>query len=145
MSNHIAAFCFKDVHSLQSAFLRPHIFYEQSELKGQLRGVNFPSSSYQEWLNSVDVNLLTVEEFSMIQILSSPTNQNLEIIGHEHENDIVVVELSIPKDIAYILAYIKGDISTYNHEYAHAVYHINHSYASFCKETYDILDPSIRS
>ncbi|KAI9199802.1 uncharacterized protein BJ171DRAFT_517111 [Polychytrium aggregatum] len=44
---------FADLDSLESSLLRPHVAYEGSQLKGKLKGVNFPTEHLALWLSSL--------------------------------------------------------------------------------------------
>lgn len=132
--NGIASFSFKNIYSLQQSLVRPHIFYEKSALNGQLRGVNFPSKDYTEWIQSISQDQLTLEEINIVELLQQ--NSRLEPNSTSYQ---------ISDNITYILAYIKGDISTYNHESAHALFHTFPDYATLCTDQYTSLTPEIKS
>jgi hypothetical protein len=93
-------FKFSSSSAMKAAFERPHCYYEKQELRGPLKGVNFPISIYNEWKISTD---LTECEKAIAQVI--------EAIGPE-----------------YLVSCLKKDASTFLHEWAHVVYHFNMDY-----------------
>ena len=105
---------FNNEFSMKLALNRVHVYYEQQELKGPLRGINMPTQILFDWKQNVELT-----EFELLII-----NQ-LE-------------------DYKYLIAYLNGDNSTLLHEWCHSVYYFNTSYQSLVKDYWNNLQPRTR-
>ena len=93
---------------------RAHIWYENSELKGPLKGVNMPIKTLMSWRGTV--NDITVLEKLVFDIVNS--NEMYE----------------------YLICCINGDSSTILHEWCHAYYFFDEEYRTKCQSLWESLD-----
>ena len=107
---------FDSVQRIKACLGRPHVSYEGSELRGPLKGVNFPIEHLLKWSESLDLEVSDDERY---------------ILDLIHD--------SYPKT-KYLLAYLSKDASTLLHEWAHAVYHLDEGYRELSHRCWDALD-----
>ncbi|KAJ3218606.1 hypothetical protein HDU67_004910 [Dinochytrium kinnereticum] len=114
---------YPDSQTLQNAIGRAHIFYEGGTLKGPLKGVNFPTSTYDHWLSTLQSPPpLTPQETQTTNLIKSQ-----------------------PPSISYIIATLASDVSTILHEWAHARFHLDPLYKSECEAAYERLGDGVRN
>ena len=111
IENSVIFLLFSCYKSMANSLLNPHIYYEKSKLKGPLKGVNFPTKIYSEWINNTE-------------LLSCDENIIREIIFN-HQN------------IIYIIACHISDKSSILHEWAHAVYFMDCSYNKLANDLFN--------
>ena len=114
LESNILVCIFAKSHHLSMALLRAHVYYEGQQLKGPLKGVNFPIEIYNKWCESV--HELTLEEVCI--------RNTLQTLGDQP---------------VYLLACLKGDTSTLYHEWAHAQYYTKQSLRSLAQELFNGL------
>jgi len=94
--------CFKTRELLLNGLGRPHIWYEGGELNGQLAGINFPRTTFLDWIAS-------------------------GVVLTRQEKDAYTMILKYP-EYHYIIGVLEGDRSTVLHERAHATYYLDNRY-----------------
>ena len=112
-------FRFKTSIDMKLCVGRAHIWYEKTELKGPLKGVNMPIEillSWRENANNVTVNEQLVIDF---------------VVGN-------------PK-YRYFIAHLNGDSSTVLHEWCHAYYYFNQEYRDLVSELWESLPIKTRN
>ena len=115
----IVVLIFGSAHNLSKALLRPHISYEGAQLKGPLKGLNFPLEFYKSWAHSVT-------DFS------------------EEESKVLDFLNSLDPPPEYLLAAIKGDSSTLYHEWAHAQYFLKEPIRQLASQMYNNLPEQLK-
>ncbi len=111
--------CFENSLSMSTLLGRPHVAYEGNELKGPLKGVNFPISHLKQWVQEVGVENLTDMESLIFSYLQPDTQ--------------------------YLIAHLKNDKSTLLHEWAHALFHNSSEYQSKVSDYWHSLPLSIQT
>ncbi|KAJ3276512.1 hypothetical protein HDV01_004045 [Terramyces sp. JEL0728] len=109
---------FATAQDLKDALMNVHLFYEKQELNGPLKGVNFPIGVYYEWMG-------TISDYT--------------------EGELYMKSLTANIQANYLIAGLKGDQSTFLHEWAHAVYFANSDYREMISKIYSGLDQNIRT
>lgn len=140
---------FKDTLSLTAALARPHVAYEGGQLKGPLKGVNFPVEELIKWARAIareDVTeaeawLLDIVERSGISVFSEKAERQTEPSTSSFRPSPVP---HCQNPITYICAYTQSDRSTLLHEWAHAKFHLSSMYKSLCEDLYATLDDTCR-
>jgi hypothetical protein len=102
--DNIIIFCFINLVELNVYLGRPCAFYEKKKFNHGMVGINFPIRDFNEWATSVN------GEFS------------------PHEKELCNLIQSFRFKIVYLVAYVKGDHSTFKHEMAHALFALVPSY-----------------
>ncbi|KAJ3237109.1 hypothetical protein HDU81_009989 [Chytriomyces hyalinus] len=164
--NTVIHLVFSSAALLQAALKRPHIFYEKAELKGPLKGVNFPTDSLSKWVELVASEALLVSQTAQLNVSTSdPSNGDtmaaapdpqtlfstaeLEILdlcfGHGWAVDQSSGKLHQSRPLTstlspfpqYLIAHLNGDKSTFVHEWAHAVFYLQPSYQTACAAVFN--------
>ncbi|KAJ3404329.1 hypothetical protein HDU80_002970 [Chytriomyces hyalinus] len=159
--NTVIHLVFSSAALLQAALKRPHIFYEQAELKGPLKGVNFPTDSLSKWVELVVSEALLVSQTAQLDVAScDPSKPDTAVLDPQTLFSAAELEIlglcfghgwaleqgsgklrqqpqpssSIPQ---YLIAHLNGDKSTFVHEWAHAVFYLQPSYQAVCATVFD--------
>lgn len=111
---------FKDAHSMHLVLGRPHLFYENQQLKGPLMGVNMPFKSWITWWSKIknDNNDITEEEILVKEILEKLTKETNTDQQIENANDDNT-------KVKYIIAILEHDKKSLLHEWSHAKYYMD--------------------
>ncbi|KAJ3014655.1 UNVERIFIED_CONTAM: hypothetical protein HDU68_000180, partial [Siphonaria sp. JEL0065] len=160
--NHILHLKYHTANHLQQALKRPHLRYEKSELKGPLKGINFPIESLIEWAQEICVSVYAdsasavVHDLHVLDITndspSTPTTDvsfnyrtlfnplelhALEIcLGQSWTFTPETRKLKHNTKIQYLIAHTTSDRSTFVHEWAHAVFHLRLPYRTLCESVF---------
>ncbi|KAJ3397651.1 hypothetical protein HDU92_005393 [Lobulomyces angularis] len=116
LPNYCLVLKFPNLHSLKAALFRAHKNFENGELRGPLKGVNFSYLYLFGFVFSISIPKLTEEELMVWNLIESF------------------------KNVSYIIAGLKSDQKTFLHEWAHCIYHQNESYKNLSKKIYDNLE-----
>ncbi|KAJ3075167.1 Cilia- and flagella-associated protein 70 [Podochytrium sp. JEL0797] len=149
--------------ALQLALKRPHVRYEKQELKGPLKGINFPVCCLVEWVEEVcdaaEKELDPVEAVEAqiaaldVEEQGETRSNGLDYRSLFHPLELNVLELCfgswtvnvegkmiIPgragKTMHYLIAHTTADRSTFVHEWAHAVFYLRHEYRVLCESVF---------
>ncbi|KAJ3321844.1 hypothetical protein HDV06_003846 [Boothiomyces sp. JEL0866] len=117
LANNVLIIYFTSSLDLKNALMNVHLYYEKQELKGPLKGVNFPIAIYNEWSP-------TVTEFT--------------------EGEQLIHSLITSNHADYLIAGLKGDQSTFLHEWAHAVYFASAEYRDLITRLFSSIEPTVR-
>lgn len=112
---------FSTSQSMEAGLGRVHKLYEGGELKGNLKGVNFPYELYKKY---VEKNVLTPEE-KVVQ-------RNIE------------KQIEKTTGIRYIVGILKGDRYTKIHETAHYRYYSDERYRKKVQKIWESLGRDVR-
>ncbi|KAJ8327931.1 hypothetical protein QVD99_006335 [Batrachochytrium dendrobatidis] len=155
---------FAKASSLKAALLQPHICYEGQQLNGPLKGVNFPVASFLEWsaqtpnktlaeTSIVDL-VIGLEANKVIEDVVKPGSQNpcsvssLAKIEPSAHADVLPTGASLQAtdsaNVLYIISGLKGDRSTFLHEWAHARFFLDASFKAESTRIWDALDPQLK-
>lgn len=119
---------FNNVTDLKAALGRAHIAYEGKELRGPLKGVNFPTLHLIQW--SFQQKNLSKEEQDMLQLIKLKHDRYLDASRPVFEKQLAT---------RYLVAFLKGDHSTFLHEWAHAIYYLDASYRDLVQQEWTQL------
>ncbi|KAJ3295073.1 hypothetical protein HDU79_009909 [Rhizoclosmatium sp. JEL0117] len=162
--NFILHLKYQSTNLLQEALKRPHIFYEKAELKGPLKGINFPSETLREWVEHICRTEIRGDATTAVETVS----ESLKVLDLEatdpstplqdHRNLFNPLELQIldlcfgeswqiipetqklkstptqQPSPEYIIAHTISDKDTFVHEWAHAVYYLRPQYRALCEK-----------
>ncbi|KAH6567655.1 hypothetical protein BASA50_004761 [Batrachochytrium salamandrivorans] len=160
---------FANPMSLKTALDRPHIAYEGGHLNGPLRGVNFSADFLLRWGQlAVDQSGPEAGILALIHSPALPTSippplassttttpsSSTSIPSSTHADTIppcTATPRSNPNTqtagsahIVYVIAGIKGDRSTFLHEWAHARYFLDTLYRAEATRIWESLDTVVR-
>ncbi|KAJ3329605.1 hypothetical protein HDU76_007561 [Blyttiomyces sp. JEL0837] len=140
---------YPDSQSLSTSLKRPHVYYEGAELKGPLKGVNFPTTSLREWylsLNS-DNSAGQIDGSTSTSFITDAESHvlKLSMILSSCGSLIPPSDSTTPITVDYIIASIQNDSSTLYHEWAHARYHQDESYRNLCQSEYNSIPETMRT
>ncbi|KAI9339401.1 hypothetical protein BDR26DRAFT_862359 [Obelidium mucronatum] len=144
---------------LQQALKRPHIYYEKKELKGPLKGINFPVESWIQWAEEVYRSAFTsADTISQdLQVLDLANNDASRIRNIDYRALFTSLELQaldfglgeqwsfVPETgkllqntkIEYVIAHTASDRSTFVHEWAHAIFYLRKPYRDLCESVFN--------
>jgi hypothetical protein len=111
---------YKSLVDLKSHWIRIHHYYEQSVLKGPLKGINLPFSTFNQFIHASELN---EHELQLVNTLNS---------------------ISFKQQPIYILASLFNDQSTLYHEWAHAQYYTSTKIQTYAREAYENLPKIIK-
>lgn len=126
---------FSTISSLQKCLERPHIAYEGAELRGPLKGVNFPVMHLLQWATMIRKENLTKDELEMFSLIRTKNKKSLMDWENVYEKQL---------ESRYLLACVAGDMSTMLHEWAHAVYYLDEDYKRLSHQLYEQLPGDIK-
>ncbi|KAI8811488.1 hypothetical protein BJ742DRAFT_143508 [Cladochytrium replicatum] len=138
---------FDSSNSLKSCLGRPHVHYEGGELNGPLRGVNFPTESFLNWVASMPdgESALTIQESYILQLVRiGPSLSENAITQPTSTDDLVATRLNELDQPNYIVGAMSGDSTTLYHEYLHARFFLDSTYRAKCEDLWSTLPPQVR-
>jgi hypothetical protein len=127
---------FTTSHAMATCMARAHEHYEGGKLRGPLRGVNFPWSSYQAWLGTLP---------SAGEVAVSEDDDTMNTRGMTEAEWQLHQLLRHTPAPAYVVAYLARDTSTLLHELAHAAFHLHAPYRAQCHAAWIGLPPDART
>ncbi|KAL2919107.1 hypothetical protein HK105_201377 [Polyrhizophydium stewartii] len=132
----VVVLVFRDARTLKAALDRPHVAYEGGTLKGPLKGVNFPLSALADWdKRTPDKTPAEQDLLALVaRLASSP--------AASASGDDAAPPAAEP--LQYLIAGLRGDRSTFVHEWAHARFFLDASFRAAATAIWDELDADLK-
>lgn len=134
-------------HSFQItlALGRAHVFYEGRRLRGPLKGVNMPISTWLAWWRGTKDGdePLTAPELFVRDILSNLSGSG-DWSSQPPSSDWADSSLMNTK-VSYLIALVENDYSSSLHEWSHARFYLDREVREEAHSIFDCLAESVRT